>query len=307
MAIPAAANAEPIRLGLEFWLGYGPLWVAEREAYFEKHGVDVELVIIPMDDDMRNALQNGDIDVAASPTNGLILEVTRGVSQRGFLVLDTSLEADAIIANPEITDIADLRGKTIAYETGTTSDLLLGYALKTHGMSLADVVPVPMPASEAGAALAVGNVEAAVTYEPYIAPVLAENSAAKVIYTAAKKPGLISDLLTAKPAWIAAHHGDVQGLIRAWDDAVEFIREHPGEGLEIIASAVDSPVDEIKPAFAGLRLYTAEENVAFVDGTFQATISDIGEMMQTIHPEEIEFVPSADELLSLNDLRAVAR
>jgi hypothetical protein len=29
--------------------------------------------------------------------------------------------------------------------------------------------------------------------------------------------------------------------------------------------------------------------------------------MKTIHPEEIEFVPSAVELLSLDDLRAVAR
>jgi len=101
VVIPSAASAEPIRLGLEFWLGYGPLWVADKNGYFERHGVEVEFSVIAVDEDMRDALQNGDIDVAASPTNGLILDVSRGIAQKGSLVLDTSLEADAIVGGPK--------------------------------------------------------------------------------------------------------------------------------------------------------------------------------------------------------------
>jgi NitT/TauT family transport system substrate-binding protein len=307
VAAVTSADAGTLRLGLEPWLGYGPLWVAQDRGFFARHGVEVELTLITMDRDMRAALQNGDIEVAASPTNGLILEVNRGSAQKGFLVLDTSLQADAILARPEISRIADLVGKTIAYETGTTSDLLLGYALKTHGMSLADVKPVPTAASDAGLALASGKVQAAVTYEPYISAALARNRSDRVIYTAASRPGLISDMLTATTIWIEAHSDDVRALIRAWDDAVKFIRKHPSEGLATIAAAVGRPIDEIKTAFAGLRLYTVQENVEFLDGTFQATIADIGEIMRTIHPEEIKTIPSAEELLSLDDVYAVAR
>jgi len=118
---------------------------------------------------------------------------------------------------------------------------------------------------------------------------------------------LISDLLTAKPAWIADNHDAIQSLNRAWDDAVDFIHEHPSEGLEIVAAAVGRPLDEIKTAFTGLRLYTVEDNIAFLEGTFQATIVDIGEIMQAIHPEEIKVIPSAGDLLSLDDLHAVGR
>lgn len=189
----------------------------------------------------------------------------------------------------------------------TTSDLLLGYALKAHGMSFADVTPITMAASEAGQALVDGKVDAAVTYEPYISAVVAQNSAIKAIYTAAEKPGLISDVLAATPGWLASHPEEAGALIRAWGEAVEFIRKNPDEGLRTIAEAIDSPIDEIRPAFKGLRLYSVGENVEFLDGTFQATIADIGEIMQTIHPEQIRTVPSAEELLSLDSLYAVAR
>jgi len=301
-----AASAETVRLGLDVWLGYGPLWVAEDKGYFDNHGVDVELKVMHLDKGMRVALRNGDIDVAASPTNGLILEVNRGIEHKAFLILDTSLQADAILAGPAIGDIIDLRGKAIAYETGTTSDLLLGYALKVNGMLLADIVAMPTAASEAGPALAAGEVEAAVTYEPYISATLAENNTIKIVYSAAHKPGLISDVLASTPDWIETHPDEVRGIIRAWDDAVKFIRENRDEGLRIVADAIDRPTEAIEPAFSGLRLYRVEENVEFLDGDFQATIADIAAIMQDIHPEDFKTLPLPDELLSLDDLRAVA-
>lgn len=300
------ANAEPVRIGLDVWLGYGPLWVAQKQGYFAKHGVDVELTIIHLDQGIRVAMRNGEIDVAASPTNGLILEFNRGIRQKAFLVLDTSLQADAILAGPDIGGVAELKGKTVAYEVGTTSDLLLGYALRANGLSLADVEFLPMPASEAGPALADSKVAAAVTYEPYISSALAMSDDIRVIFTAAEKPGLISDVLAATPSWISANANDVRGLIRAWDDAVRFIRDHPEEGLKTVAEAIGRSPDEIRSAFDGLRLYAVADNASLLDGDFQTTVVDIGEIMREIHPNEITTVPSADSLLSLDDLRAVA-
>ncbi|MFZ5673600.1 MAG: ABC transporter substrate-binding protein [Pseudomonadota bacterium] len=300
------AVAEPVKLGLQPWLGYGPLWVAEQKGFFAKHGVEVQLTTFNWDQDMTAALASGNLHVIAAATNGLITNFNQGVDQKGFLVMDLSFEADAVVAGSAIGTIPELKGKKVAFEAGTTSDLLINYALKENGLSIADIEHVPMGASEAGLALISGRVDAAVTYEPYVSTALAQDKSYKVIFTAATKPGLISDMLTANSTWVKEHSKDVQGLIRAWDEAINFIRANPKEGGEIIAKAVGSPMAEFEPAFKGVRFYNVAENMDFLKGDFQATIQEIGEIMKATNPKEITKVPTADDLLMLDDLKAVA-
>jgi NitT/TauT family transport system substrate-binding protein len=300
------AVAEPVKLGLQPWLGYGPLWVAEQKGFFAKHGVEVELTTFNWDQDMTAALASGNLHVIAAATNGLITNFNQGVDQKGFLVMDLSFEADAVVAGSAIGTIAELKGKKVAFEAGTTSDLLINYALKENGLSIADIEHVPMGASEAGLALISGRVDAAVTYEPYVSTALAQDKSYKVIFTSAAKPGLISDMLTANSTWIKEHSKEVQGMIRAWDEAINFIRANPKEGGEIIAKAVGSPMAEFEPAFKGVRFYNVAENMDFLKGDFQATIQEIGEIMKATNPKEITKIPTADDLLMLDDLKAVA-
>jgi len=307
VAATSIATAETVKLGLQPWLGYGPLWVADQKGFFKKHNIDVELTTFNWDQDMTAALASGNLHVIAGATNGMISNFNQGVDQKGFLVMDLSFEADAIIAKSEIATVADLKGKKVAFESGSTSDLLINYALKEHSMTIADIEHVPMGASEAGLALIAGRVDAAVTYEPYISTALTRGKDYRVLYTAAEKPGLISDMLTGSSTWIKSHPAEVQGLIRAWDDAINFIRANPEEGSALIAKAVGSPMEEFTPAFKGIRLYNVAENVEFLKGEFQATILEIGEIMQETKPAEIKKVPTANDLLMLDNLYAVAK
>ncbi|WP_210529615.1 ABC transporter substrate-binding protein [Rubellimicrobium arenae] len=306
LALAAAAQAEPIRMGLQPWLGYGPLWVAAEKGFFQQEGLEVELTTFNWDQDMTAALASESLDVSVAATNSVITYFNQGLDVKGFLILDVSNEADAVLAGADVGGIADLKGRTVAFESGTTSDLLINYALKEAGMSLADIQHVPMGASEAGLALISGQVDAAVTYEPYISAALSQGEGHKVIYTAAEEPGLISDMMVATGTWIDAHPEEVQGLIRAWDDAVAFIRENPEEGSAIIAEAVGSPMEEFAPAFAGVRLYSVAENRDALTGQFQETVTQIGTVMQATNPDEVRQVPTADQIMSLDGLNAVA-
>ncbi len=55
--------------------------------------------------------------------------IAAGLPIKIVALLDVSKTADAIISDGSVTDIKGLKGKQVAYEEGTTSDILLNYAL----------------------------------------------------------------------------------------------------------------------------------------------------------------------------------
>ncbi|TGV62635.1 ABC transporter substrate-binding protein, partial [Mesorhizobium sp. M2D.F.Ca.ET.160.01.1.1] len=114
---------------------------------------DVQIVNFAEDKDINAALASGHLDADHIATHTAMGMVAAGLPVKIVLLLDVSMTADAIVAGKDVTSIADLKGKQVAFEEGTTSDILLKYALAKNGMSIADVQPVPMPAADAGGAL----------------------------------------------------------------------------------------------------------------------------------------------------------
>jgi len=306
-SLSTVATAETIKIGTQPWLGYGPLWIAEEKGYFDDNGVDAELVDFTWDQDVNAALASGNIQVMAAATNTLITLINRDVDVKGFMLMDASYEADAILAPTDMDSVKDLEGRSIAYEEGATSDLLLNYALREHGLSGDDIEAVPMAASDAGFALISGRVDVGVTYEPYISAALSESDDYKVLYTSAERPGLISDVLVAQSDYIESNPAIIEGLILAWNDAVTFLRNNPDEGGRIIADAVGSPMEEFRVAFEGVRLYDLSENADALDGEFPETFKTVGRIMNSIKPGEITAVPEASDALYTDAVYKLAR
>ncbi len=280
----AACGSQPaapqvIRIGTQPWIGYGPWWIAQEKGIFEKYGLKAELVDFVEDKEVNAAFASGNMDAANLATHTAIKLFASGVDLRIVLLEDASYEADAILAPSAVKSITDLKGMKVAYEEGTTSDLLLNYALSQNGMSLADITPVFMPAADAGSALIANQVDVAVTYEPYISSALTEDADLRLLYTAAERPGLISDVLVVRadldPKVVTA-------LLQVWDEALAFYNNNSIEGKAIIANAVGSSPDELETAFNGVRFYTLTENKIELSGAFAATIQDVAEVSKAI-------------------------
>lgn len=291
---------QKVSLGVQPWLGYGPWWVAEEKGFFEANGLDVNLINFTWDQDMSAGLASGNLDVQAAATNTLIALLNQDIEVQAFLLMDASYEADAIMATAEINSIKDLVGKKVAYELGSTSDLLLNYALNSAGYSITDIEAVPMGADAAGLSLITNRVDAAVTYEPYISAALGQGDGHKVIYTAAENPGLISDVMIARADFIAKNPEIIKALAASWNDAVQFLRDNPDEGGKIIADAVGSPMDEFTLAFEGVKLFNLEESNAELNGEFEATFTTVAEIMMSQNPNEISFVPDYAQAINLS-------
>ncbi len=289
-AVACTPEAGTFRMGTEPWLGYGPWWVADSKGLFAQNGLDVKVSSFTTDDEINAALAAGQIDGANIATHTAMRLAQAGTPLTAVLVLDQSNTADAAIAAAPIASITDLKGKKVAYEEGTTSDILLRYALSQNGMTIDDIVKVPTPAADAGTAAIAKRVDAAVTYEPYLTAAMQQDPAFKLIYAADKKPGLISDVFVVRTDKLDKIPCQIQTLIKTWGDAVAYYNSNGDDAKTIIAKAVGATPEDLKTAFDGVTIYDLAQSKALMDGAFPTTMTDIMKIAVAagIMPAEID-------------------
>lgn len=267
-----ASDVDTVGMGIQPWLGYGPWYIAQENGYFDDEGIDVELTSFMNDADFTAAFASGRIQVANAASHSALQFVEQGLDVTIIMLLDTSLAADAILTDGSITDVADLAGQSIAFEEGSVSNLLLGYALQEAGLSLDDITPVPMDPSEAATALIGGRVPAAVTYEPYISEAQAGNEGFDAIFTAAEKAGLISDVLVVDNDFLAENPEAVQKIVNAWGPAIDFYNSDTDAARAIIAENVGSDVEALTTAFEGVQYFSLAENKDIFAGEYLESV-----------------------------------
>jgi NitT/TauT family transport system substrate-binding protein len=189
------AQAEPLRISYFTWVGYGPLFVAQDKGFFAKEGVEVELINIDDHTAAFSGLFAGQIDAIAAGTQDVL---TFSAPDEDRLVcvlpLDESRGGDGILATKDIRTIADLEDRSVAVLRGSLQQFYLAILLKEVGLTEADIELVDIPADDAAEAFMMQEVDAAVTYEPWLTP--GKNvEHGHLLTDTSKQPGLISDCL----------------------------------------------------------------------------------------------------------------
>jgi NitT/TauT family transport system substrate-binding protein len=267
--IPASPEPGDIKMGIEPWLGYGQWHIAAKKGLFKEAGLgSVEIVNFTTDADINAALAAGQLQCGNIATHTAMNFIAAGLPLKIVALLDVSKTADAMISDGSVTAIKDLKGKQVAYEEGTTSDILLNYALGQNGMTVADIQKVPMPAADAGSALIAGKVPVAVTYEPYLTLAMQQNPKVKMIYSAGENPGLISDVFVVREEFLKDKPGQIVALLKAWDLALADYRKDAAGGRAIISQAVGAKPEELATAFDGVVYYSLAENKSELNGSF---------------------------------------
>jgi NitT/TauT family transport system substrate-binding protein len=299
-ALPAAA-LDPVKIGFNIWVGYGPLYIARDKGFFQKHGVDVELIIIEEVREKLGDLAAGKLDMAASGGGTSLIYLTEPDQLQYVAATEDSNGADGIIAKKEITTLADLRGKRVALNRGGLPEFYLATLLKTAGLRESDVTLVDMPGDVVGKAFIDREVDAAVTWEPWLSRAKATDFGHLLIDTSVT-PGVVFDVLVARKDFVLHHAKDVRAVVDAWNDAVAYFDSHRQEAIDLMAKDMGDWLKDPK-TFAetldGVRYYGASENKAFF-GTKEkpgplyeavkeaiAVWSDLGKMKVKATPEDI--------------------
>lgn len=136
-----------------------------EKGYFKEYGLDIELVQFAGGPAEIAALASGDIQIAqiGHGAHALCIE-----GEAKVFAIDALSLSDVVLANKEkgINSIEDLKGKKVAVQAGTSSEIILNLALEKAGIDPKELEIIQMEASGMVSAMISGSIDASATWEP---------------------------------------------------------------------------------------------------------------------------------------------
>lgn len=134
-AFAAVAAPQPVKIAYasitQFLAG---IWGSKEIGAFEKHGLTADLVYISSGGIATAALLGGGLDMALPASNAVVLAALAGAP---LIAVASQTDRPGLVlwAQPEITKIADLQGKTLGItRPGSLTHFLTLAALKSNGL-----------------------------------------------------------------------------------------------------------------------------------------------------------------------------
>jgi sulfonate transport system substrate-binding protein len=201
-------------------------------------GYSVKWFEFPAGPQLLEALNANSIDFGYTGAPPPVFGQAGGV---GFVYVGAEPEGrhtEAVIVKPDSTlhTVADLKGKRVALQKGSSSNFLLLEVLQKAGLRYEDIRPVYLPPADARAAFENGDVDAWVIWDPYYA------SAQQAL-----KARTLADYSNVNSAYsfyeatrvFAQEHPDVIGaLLGQLRTTGLWVNQHPVETAALIAPKV---------------------------------------------------------------------
>lgn len=263
-------------LGNSTWVGYAPLYLADQKDFFEACGAKVSVQVFESKTDSRSALAAGRIQGMSSTVDTHVMSAASGVNLEIVLAEDTSAGGDGLIAKKEITDVKSLVGKNVGLDTtGGASYFWFQYLLQKNDMTLDDVVAVNMSSGDAGAAFVAGELDAAVTWEPWLSRAK-ETEFGTVLVDSTETPGVIVDALAMDKAFAEEYPGTVEAICEAWYMALDYMKTNPEDAYDIMKDFTGNESgEELQTTMeAEVQFYDQAENIEY----FKSELPEIAKM-----------------------------
>lgn len=288
-----------IRIGLNGWPGYDLLHLASRLGYFEAEGVEVRIVDFTSLADSRRAYERGQVDaIGTTPLETIIARGNSPEPLQIIQIIDFSDGADVILARSGITSVSDLRGRTVGVEPGSVCLYVLSRALQQVGLGIDDVNLVAQSQNSLDAGMRNGVIDAIVSYPP-ISTLIVRDGVAEPIFSSAKIPGEVVDVLAVNTRILAERPDDVAAIIRAFYRARAFLDKQPGQAIELMRQRAGLNADEYAAALGdGIRFVDASGQLAYLgpEGTLRDIIRRTSDLLLRLGV--VDSAPPPEDLYS---------
>ncbi|QZY52189.1 aliphatic sulfonate ABC transporter substrate-binding protein [Leucobacter tenebrionis] len=239
----AAANAEggewsTSTLSLD-WATYNPLsLVVKDQGLIEEalgDSVEVNWEQSAGSNKANELLRSGSVDIGSTAGSAALFARANG-SPIKVIDIYSQPEWSALVVGPDsdITDVAQLEGKSVAATKGTDPYFFLLQALEEAGLSLDDVEVQNVQHADGRALLDGGSVDAWSGLDPIMAAAEVE-SGDKLIYR--NVDFNTYGFLNATEEFITDHPDVAQVVVDAYEEARVWALAHPEEAAQLLADA----------------------------------------------------------------------
>ena len=280
LLIACGEPTEPeVRIGIHVWPGYDTLIVARDLGNLANSGV--RLIETPSATESIRAFQNETVDGAFLTLDEVLRLSERGHEPVIVLITDFSNGADAVLGQPGISDLGDLKGKTVGLEPNALGAYMLARALAQANLEPHDVTTVSMPIVESEAAFLDKRVDAVVTFEPHLTRI--RKAGGTLLFDSTKIPGEITDVLVVRKSVVQHSPRALQRLIDSHFKILSQLSDGSEQVISIMAKRENVSPDELRELLSGLTMPGRKNNQAWLsktDSRLPNTISRLATVMQ---------------------------
>jgi NitT/TauT family transport system substrate-binding protein len=252
-ALAHAANAQTkISIGYSPFIDALTAFAAKDKGIFAKHGLDAELVLVPLNSNMPAAILSGSVNLGAMSTTVFLQAVDAGLKLQIAQNISMLPNRDAVIAFATRNDVPfeaakSLEGKRVSVPgIGSSAEVLFQIWVSRNGGDPKKITAVEIASAQAGDALRAKQIDGAVVVEPFLTRIV-QGGIGKIGFRLTDGlPGPVTAIsYVGQIDWMAKNAPTVAAARAAFLEATEWVKANPTEARALITTYLKLPKEVV--------------------------------------------------------------
>ena len=239
----AAEPAAPEALRIGYQKGSVSMVLAKSHRFLEQRypHTRISWVEFPAGPQMLEALNVGSIDLGSTGDIPPIFAQAAGADLVYIGAEPAKPKAEVILVpeNSPLKSVADLKGRKVAFQKGSSSHNLVLRALQQAGLTFKDIQPIYLTPADARAAFQQGNVDAWAIWDPYYSAALLHGGV-RVLKDGEGLKQTGSFYLAARP-YAEANGPFLLGVLQTFSDADALTLSRRQQSITLLATSMGLP------------------------------------------------------------------
>ncbi len=281
-------------------LGSTPALIAQRNAFFDTEGLDVEIKFYASGKEALAAVLRGEADLATVADLPIVLTALEGAEIRILATICRTGRENSIVARKDrgITTPAQMRGKVVGVIPGTTSEFLLDEFLIMHGIPRPAITVVDLKPDETVDALVTARVDAVSSWGHYTANLLKTLGDNGVRFYGEETYRMYWNVVATRD-FVAGHNDAIRRVVKALDRANSYMTNNDDAAQRVAMESFGLDSAQLK------ELWTDYEFALSLDQTLLMTLESQARWAMKQKKSPARAVPDFRDFFYLDALLSV--
>lgn len=250
LGVMGCAEPGPLKIAIQPWCGYQFLVLAQNQGWLKPEHIVLHPVSLASES--AALIKRGEVDAAALTLDEVVRLRDEGVALSVVMVFDVSVGADVLLAKPEISSLAALKGKRIGVEDSGLAKIMLAKIMGQAQLESDNLELVVMDYDHAKAWKS-QQLDAILTYEPALSHLQSEEGLIR-LFDSHSASQLIVDVLAVRSEKMMRQEVALRELIAGHFRALELWYVNPIDTAYRLSISLGVPAEQVNLLFKGVDM-----------------------------------------------------